>query len=123
MKLQKFNCCICGKEEDRGRWIDSCSKELFKHQMCFTCNHWRTQHEQDLKDGPHSYAIVNGTHYRLMPHTDSFFKGFGGHKFVFEFFDGTIVECDNVWCQGRLTDEDTHAHWREIMPDNAKILQ
>ncbi len=122
MKKNEFTCCICGKKENPEHWCDDCAKSLVKHQMCFKCNHWRLQHEADIKErGEHGYAIVNGYHYVLAPHTDSFFKGFGGCKFKFEFLDGTIKECDNVWCQGDI--KEAHPHWLEVMPDNAKILQ
>ena len=88
--------------------------------MCFKCNFWRKQPGLDhTVRGEHNYAIVNGIHYVLAPHTNSYFKGFGGHQFTFEFNDGTIKECDNVWCQGDVTEE--HPHWRELMPDNAVI--
>ena len=121
MKLEKFTCCICGKEEDPNEWVKDCGEKLVKHQMCFTCNHWREQHEADITErSKHGYAVVKGEHYVLCPHTDSYFKGFGGHKFKFEFSDGTVVECDNVWFQGDL--KDAHPHWRNVMPDNAKII-
>lgn len=123
MKLKKFNCCICGKEENSTNWVQDCGEKLMKHKMCFECNHWREQHELDITErGNYGYAIVDGGHYTLNPHTDSYFKGFGGRKFKFEFLDGTIVECDNVWFQGDLNRE-AHSHWREVMPDNAKIIQ
>lgn len=122
MKQEKFICCICGKEENPTNWVQDCGEKLMKHKMCFECNHWRGQHEADLNErGKHNYAIVNGIHYVLAPHTDGYFKGFGGHKFKFEFLDGTIKECDNVWCQGDI--KEAHPHWLEVMPDNAKILQ
>lgn len=120
MKLKKITCCVCGKEENPANWIESMQKELTKHQLCFTCNHWRKQNELDhTTRGEHGYAIVNGGHYTLNKPTNSYFKGFGGRKFKFEFLDGSVVECDNVWFQGNITD--AHPHWREIMPDNAEI--
>lgn len=123
MKLKKFNCCICGAEEDPNNWDKDCSEMLMKHQMCFTCNHWRQQHERDKERGDHNWAVIDGHHYVLKPSAParSPFKGFGGHKFKFEFFDGHIEECDNVWFQGDITE--AHPHWRKIMPDNARIIQ
>ena len=115
-------CKICGQYEANTDWIESCKTELEEHQMCFTCNHWRQQHEADLNErGEHNYAIVNGIHYVLAPHTDSYFKGCGGNKFTFEFNDGTVKECDNVWCHGDITK--AHPHWRKLMPDNTVIRQ
>ena len=123
MKKEKFTCCICGKQEDPTHWVDECGNELMKHQMCFECNHWRKQHELDITErGEHGYAIVNGGHYVLEKSApNNYFKGFGGHKFKFEFLDGTTVECDNVWFQGKVTK--AHPHWREVMKDNAVIRQ
>lgn len=122
MKLKKFNCCICGKEENPANWVKDCGEELTKHQMCFTCNHWRSQHEADLNErGEYNYAIVDGGHYVLCPPTKSYFKGFGGKRFCFKFSDGTIKECNNVWFQGNI--KEAHPHWLEVMPDNAVIIQ
>jgi hypothetical protein len=122
MKETEITCCICGKKENPNNWVKEYAEKLMKHQMCFECNHWRLQHEADIKErGEHGYAIVGGGHYTLHPHTDGYFKGFGGRKFKFEFFDGHIEECDNVWFQGDITE--AHPHWREVMPDNAKIIQ
>ena len=123
MKKEKFICCICGKQESPTHWVDECGNELMEHQMCFECNHWRKQHELDITErGEHGYAIVNGGHYVLEKSApNNYFKGFGGHKFKFEFLDGTTVECDNVWFQGEVTK--AHPHWREVMKDNAVIRQ
>ena len=120
MKMKKFTCCICGKQEDPNNWVEDCGKKLVKHQMCFECNHWREQHELDhTVRGEHGYAIVNGCHYVLAPHSDSVFQGFGGSEVEVEFFDGTTVKCDNLWHQGDITE--AHPHWRELMKDNAVI--
>lgn len=121
MKIKKFNCCVCGKEESTEDWVSNMASELEKYQMCFECNHWRKQHELDTKNGDYTYAVVGGGHYRLCPPTDSYFKGFGDHLFTFRFKDGTIRKCNNVWFQGDITE--AHPHWREVMPDNAEIIQ
>ena len=116
-----IKCSICGKKEVISNYIPETMKKLEKYQMCFKCNHWREQHELDINErGEHNYAIVNGTHYVLCPPTNSYFKGYGGRKFTFKFNDGTIKECNNVWCQGDV--KDAHPHWQEIYKDNAVIL-
>ena len=113
-------CKICGKLENN-EWVEECAKELEAHQMCFECNHWREQHELDITvRGDHKYAVVNGEHYVLAPHTNSYFKGFGGKKFTFKFNDGATVQCDNVLYQGDV--KRAHPHWREVLQDNAKIM-
>ena len=42
----------------------------------------------------------------------------GGDKMKIQFNDGTLVECDNVWCQGNIPG----GYWRTIFPDNAKFI-
>jgi hypothetical protein len=116
--MANFICKICGLEEDSDRWYNS--NELETHCMCQHCNHWREQHELDRTErGEHGYAIYNGTHYVLKPHTDAVaFKGFGGRKFKVKFNDGFETECDNMWCQGDIPD----GHWRDLMPDNVTYI-
>lgn len=129
MEKKTFKCCICGKEETTETWNDKCGNELLEHQMCFTCNHWRKHHEEDMKpENKYKWAIVDGYHYILCPPTTDYFKGFGGRMFHFVFNDGHEEFCNNTWCQGKIDEEAhhgnpaTHPHWREIMPDNAKII-
>ena len=116
-----MKCSICGKEEDISHWNDETQRELTRHQMCFQCNHWRNQMEEDKVRGEHNYAIVNGGHYVLMPQTNSPFQGFGGHLFKFKFKDGTVKECNNVWYQGNI--REAHPYWEKMMSDNATIIQ
>lgn len=121
MEKTEFKCKICGDTVHPNEWIDSMSRQLIQRTMCFQCNHWETQRLEDEKNGKYSYAIVDGGHYRLCPPTNDYFKGFGGHVFKFQFNDGTIVENNNTWFQGDI--KEAHPHWREVMPDNAIILQ
>lgn len=116
MKQKTFRCRVCGKVEHPTHWINSMSKLLITRRLCFGCNHWYQNHLEDSE--PYTWAIVDGGHYRLLPHTDSYFKGFGGRLFRFKFNDGTIKECDNVWFQGEID----NPYWRKLMPDNAVIL-
>jgi hypothetical protein len=121
MKKRTFRCHICGNVENPTNWVESCAKDLVRTKLCFKCHHWHVQHVNDVRSPKYSTAIVDGGHYMLCPHTDSYLKGFGGRKFKFEFIDGHIEECDNVWFQGDITE--AHPHWRKIMPDNARIIQ
>lgn len=112
----KIKCKICGKEEDTSNWLNR--EELEKHQMCFDCNFWREKQEIDAQRPEHTWAVIDGVHYYLNPHTDSYFKGFGGRNFRIRFNDGFETECDNVWCQGDVPE----GYWREQFPDNAKFV-
>jgi hypothetical protein len=62
-----------------------------------------------------SSVIVNGNHYRIGKSTS--FKGYGGHKFTIKFFDGRVVETNNLWSQGTIDSE-----WRDRLPDNAEFV-
>lgn len=111
-------CKICGQYEANTDWIESCKTELEEHQMCFTCNHWRKQHEADLNERrEHNWAIVDRHHYVLAPHKDTGFRGFDGHMVTVRFNDGTVKQCDNLWHQGEIH----NPYWRNLMPDNAEI--
>lgn len=113
--MGKFTCVICGTEENTERWINGDVLETF--QMCQSCNHWREQNELDKTErGEHRYAIINGVHYVLQPHSVAeVFRGFGGRKFNIKFNDGYETMCDNLWCQGTIPE----GYWRDMMPDNA----
>ena len=111
-------CKICGQYEGNTDWIENCKAELEEYQMCFTCNHWRKQHEADINErGEHNWAVVSGHHYVLASHKDKGFKGFDGRMVTVRFKDGTVKQCDNLWHQGEIH----HPYWRELMPDNAEI--
>lgn len=61
---------------------------------------------------------IEGKHYRAGKQTNapSYCKGFGGSKFVIEFFDGRVIETDNLWHQGTIPPV-----WRAKLPDNARF--
>lgn len=108
-------CCICGKEEDPSHWINE--SEMRENKMCFSCNFWRETLEKDYKRPPHTWCMIDGTHYVIEPdEPNAAFKGFGGAEFQIEFFDGTRIVTHNLWCQGE-PDE----HWRQLFPDNARF--
>ena len=112
----KHMCSICGKEEDPSHWINE--DEMREHRMCFTCNFWREMLEKDSKRAPHTYCMIDGTHYVIEPdEPNAAFQGFGGAEFQIEFFDGTKVVTHNLWCQG----EPEHPYWKEKFPDNARF--
>ena len=86
----KVVCKICGAEEESGKWIPQTKERVEKEQMCFRCLHWSKQHRLDLTErGEHGWAVINGNHYVLLPHTDiNWPRGMGGAKMRIEFFDG-----------------------------------
>lgn len=110
-----ITCRICGDTENSDHYIPETKTALENKELCFSCLHWSEQHRLDQDERcEHKYAIINGTHYVLLPHTDGYFKGYGGKKFHIRFNDGFETTCDNLWCQGDIPE-----HWRDTMPDNA----
>ena len=119
-----IKCRICGKIEFLDHWDKKTQRQLWWHRVCFTCNHWRIQHKLDRrKRGKYGYAVVDGTHYTLGPTPPKDVRwpvGHGGSLFKFRFNDGTVRECQNVWCQGDL--KNAHPYWRQVIRDNATII-
>ena len=69
--------------------------------------------------GEHGWAVIDGKHYVLLPHTDlNWPRGMGGAKMRIRFFDGYETICDNLWCQGEIPS----GYWRDLMSDNAKFI-
>jgi hypothetical protein len=64
-------------------------------------------------------ARVGGKHYAIGPERrgDKQLCGFGGAKFIIQFFDGRRVETMNLWHQGVIPE-----HFRIRLPDNAEFL-
>lgn len=61
-------------------------------------------------------ARIDGNHYIIgSGHNKT--KGMGGSKFKIEFFDGRIVESDDLWHQGRIPES-----YRQVLEDNAKFI-
>jgi hypothetical protein len=114
--MAKIICKYCGKEEETDRWIPETKKALENEVCCLSCYHWKEQNNLDKAErGEHGYAIIDGVHYVLCPHTDAeVFRGFGGKKFTIRFNDGYETICDNLWCQGEVAEV-----WKDVMPNNA----
>ena len=118
--MSNIICKICGAEEESKKWISYTKEKIEEKQMCFNCLHWAEQHSLDLTErGEHGYAIINGIHYVLHPHTDiNWIRGMSVAKMRIRFFDGFETICDNLWCQWEVLS----GHLRDIMPDNAKFV-
>lgn len=110
-----MTCKICGKPVDADHFVDDWASQMKKHQMCHTCNFWRGHLEDDAKREPHTWCMIDGTHYIIEPDAPkSHFQGFGGAEFTIVFDDGVKVVTHNLWCQG-----EPEGYWKEKFPDNA----
>jgi DNA-directed RNA polymerase subunit RPC12/RpoP len=105
-----YTCPSCGKSFERRH-----TPESYIGNNCFDCSFWleKTDYPDYMKT---HQVIIDGQHY-LFHETDSFIKGFGGRRFKIQFFDGRIIETNNLWFQGEIPDQ-----FRSIFPDNAVFL-
>lgn len=118
--MSKIICKICGAEEESEKWVTQTKEKVEKEQMCFNCLHWAEQYYLDHTEREeHGWAVINGIHYVLHPHTDiNWLRGMSGAKMRIKFFDGYETMCDNLWCQGDIPE----GHWRDLLPDNAEFI-
>jgi hypothetical protein len=92
---------------------DDVAERLVRESCCDSCDFWRQR--EAMKDDPR-VVRVHGQHY-LIGEPFLCFRGFGGQRFIIEFFDGRRVESDCLWTQGIIP-----PHFRERMPDNARFV-
>jgi len=110
-----MKCKYCGET------FDNKYTGLTEQDECFTCWHWRTNHEKD-QEGNQEFAIIDGHHYVIAADKENCnhqmcFCGFGGRRFIIKFFDGRTIETRNLWHQGKIS-----PYWRQYMPDNAEFV-
>lgn len=110
-------CKLCNKQDNPENYVvDEIRLIMETRHVCFNCAFWLWQKALD-DSGQRRFAIANGQHYVLdKENTNAYFKGSGGHTYVFHFNDGTTVSCSNVWHQGTIPE-----HLRILFPDNATI--
>lgn len=118
MEIIECTCSLC-KKPYKNYYSGEIAEIMKEQDLCFTCALWTMHYLEDMK-GKRKYAIVNGNHYILEPHTsdDPKLRGSYGVLTKFRFLeDGHIETCDNVWHQGTIPE-----HFRSIMPDNAEFV-
>jgi len=121
-KNNDFACTMCGKTDNLDRWSLDRIREIMEEQhVCFKCANWLWQHELDQTDPSRAgrFAVIDGKHYVLAPHTDlNWPRGMAGAKFKIRFNDGREVVCDNLWHQGTVPER-----FRHLFPDNAEFVR
>jgi hypothetical protein len=119
-------CSFCGKEYDAGQYgtleeITKLKKDIpmrmLTDKVCFQCGFWFEK--IDLDNGPwkDTFVIANHYHYHIgdeVPKGARGFIGSGGYRYTIEFFDGRVVESNNLWHQGEVPE----IFW-EKLPNNA----
>ena len=114
---KNHTCTRCGQAYSND-YTGEVANIMETQHVCFFCAFWIWQHRLD-EEGGRKFAIINGKHYVLAPHTDiNWPVGFCRQKFTIRFFSGEEVVCDNLWHQGEIPE-----HFRDIMPDNAEFVE
>ena len=117
----EYDCRECGSPIWL-QWMAPRDAELVKHLECFGCNHWM----RIVRAGPEIVVEVirHGTqkperhHYQCGTKTKPGpYNGFGGHRWIIEFFDGRRVETCDLWHQGTIP-----KHLYDKLPVNAKLI-
>jgi DNA-directed RNA polymerase subunit RPC12/RpoP len=104
-----YTCPSCGKSYTRRH-----TPESYIGNNCFDCSFWleKTDYPDYMKN---HQVIINGQHF-MIGETKSFIKGFGGRRFMIQFFDGRIIETNNLWSHGQIPDQ-----FRSMLQDNAEF--
>lgn len=110
--------CECGNEDDTSRFMKGDLRQRMESRnLCFNCSFWWEKVEWEQQGQPW-VVRVDGVHRTIgpdpKPGTPGHCFGHGGHRFVFRFHDGRVVESRNVWHQGDIPER-----FRELLPDNA----
>jgi hypothetical protein len=103
--------CVECRREKLVDYEPGLQERLVRESRCFACDFWMRC--EAAKDDPRVVRIQR-THYIIGQGNVPGRKGFGGTRFIIEFFDGRRVETDCLWEQGKIPPPFV---WR--LPDNA----
>lgn len=108
-----MKCQVCGKDFNERQYGEPyeniCSSECFGRQL------WLDRIKD--KNNPASVIADHHAYWIGDENSKSFFRGYGGHKFVIQFNDGRKVESTNLWDNDEIPEE----FWNEL-PNNAKFI-
>lgn len=104
-------CKRCGEASKPFQY--SSMPEMAEMTLCFSCAFWHRKLSRKDK------VIINGDMYSIGPKTSepNNWKGFSGRPFKIKFFDGRIIETNNLWHSGTIPE-----HFKEELPDNAEFI-
>lgn len=105
-----YICPCCGKS-----YICRHTSDSYIGDNCFDCSFWLGKTEASEDRASHQ-VIINGEYFMLGESAGPF-QGFGGQKFKIQFFDGRIVETNNLWGQGPIPER-----FKPMLLDNAVFL-
>jgi len=110
MKIDETEICPCCRLE----YIKDLSPDTYFYDCCENCSFWLEKlylPEQYSK----KQVIINGVHYLI---SNSSIRGYAGAKFKIKFFDGRLIQTNNLWQQGKIPE-----HFRSVLKDNAVFIK
>ena len=103
-----LKCEICGKEIENSQYHGN----ILCSSRCFTINFWR-----EIIAEKDKHIIIHGECYcDGGENAPGAFRGFSGRRFWIRFKDGSTLTTNNLWYQGKITDE-----FRDELPDTAEF--
>ncbi len=109
MNLNNIELCPCYGLD----YIKDLPPTTYFYDCCEDCSFWLEK--LYLPDYTDRQVIVNGVHYML---SNSNIRGFAGAKFKIKFFDGRLIQTNNLWHQGMIPE-----HFRSVLKDNAVFIK
>ena len=106
-----YSCPSCGKSYTRRHTLD-----FYIGNNCFDCSFWLGKTDYPDYMANHQ-VIINGEYFMVYAEIDGLIRGFGGRRFKIQFFDGRVIETNNLWGQGPIPER-----FRSMLPDNAAFL-
>lgn len=111
-------CCVeCGGT-DRATCVSGTRERMLARSLCFLCLFWNDRIE--AQSNPKA-CVINGQSYQDAgrrtggPQSS---LGFGGREFHIEFFDGRVIETNNLYGQGKVPER-----FRDRLPDTARFVE
>lgn len=95
-------CKVCSKPFNYNGWLKNRGRYQSQpdNNACESCNRWI---DYWYKRNDREVVRFNQNHYIVGNPTDKF-KGMGSRKVIIYFNDGSVIETDNLWHQGRIPD-------------------
>lgn len=113
-KINMIPCKICQKVGYSRSYLQPRQDYMEKKQLCFSCSFW-TEKLENYSDK--NVTIEGQLYYVGEENSKSYFKGFGGRKFVIKKYNGEIIKTTNLWHNGCIPKV-----FRKRFPDDAKFV-
>ena len=119
--MTKVRCIICGKEfdtDDRNSYF-STEKGVVCSDDCFNEYFWRGKIDEYKKDHSKLVVIDHRCYFIDNERSTSYFRGFGGRKFVIKIKNtNEVITTTNLWFNGDIPDK-----YQSELIDNAEFVK